>query len=69
MNSSIKLVILLFTSSICGMANAQVKINFKFHTPYRHNPVADKFRNNNGAKILKGIRERRTLASDTRTWR
>jgi pimeloyl-ACP methyl ester carboxylesterase len=51
MNNSIKLLILLLTSSICGIANAQVQMNFKFDTPYGDNQAVGKYVEINGAKI------------------
>lgn len=51
MRNSIKLLILLLASSICGIANAQVQMNFKFDTPYGDNQAVGKYVNINGAKI------------------
>jgi len=51
MKNSIKLLILLLTSSICGIANAQVQMNFKFETPYGNNEAVGKYVEINGAKI------------------
>ncbi|MCJ7758709.1 MAG: alpha/beta hydrolase [Gillisia sp.] len=51
MRNSIKLLILLLTSSICGIANAQVQMNFKFDTPYGENQAVGKYVEINGAKI------------------
>lgn len=51
MNNSIKLFILLLTCSICGIANAQVQMNFKFDTPYGDHQAVGKHIEINGAKI------------------
>ncbi len=51
MKNSIKLLILLLTFSICGIANAQVQMNFKFDTPYGKNETVGKYVEINGAKI------------------
>jgi pimeloyl-ACP methyl ester carboxylesterase len=51
MKNSIKLLLLLLTSSIFGIANAQVQMNFKFDTPYGKNTAVGKFAEINGAKI------------------
>jgi pimeloyl-ACP methyl ester carboxylesterase len=51
MKNSIKLLILLLTTSICGIANAQVQMNFKFDTPYGDNQDVGKYVEINGAKI------------------
>lgn len=46
-----KLLILLLTSSIIGIANAQVQMNFKFDTPYGNNEAVGKNIEINGARI------------------
>lgn len=46
-----KLLILLLTSSIIGIANAQVQMNFKFDTPYGNNEAVGKNVEINGARI------------------
>ncbi|MGB4837894.1 MAG: alpha/beta hydrolase [Saprospiraceae bacterium] len=46
-----KLLILLLTTSICRIANAQVQMNFKFDTPYGDNQAVGKYVELNGAKI------------------
>ncbi len=51
MKNSIKVLLLLLTSSIFGIANAQVQMNFKFGTPYGKNTAVGKFVELNGAKI------------------
>lgn len=51
MRNSIKLLILLLTSSIFGTANAQVQMNFQFDTPYGDNQAVGKYVEINGAKI------------------
>jgi pimeloyl-ACP methyl ester carboxylesterase len=51
MKKSIKVLLLLLLSSIFGMANAQVQMNFKFDTPYGKNTAVGKFAEINGAKI------------------
>lgn len=51
MKNSIKLLILLLTTSICGIANAQVQMNFEFDTPYGNNETVGKYAEINGAKI------------------
>ena len=51
MRNSIKLLILLLSFSICGIANAQVQMNFKFDTPYGDNQAVGKYVEINGAKI------------------
>lgn len=51
MKNSIKLLILLLTSSICGIGNAQVKMNNKFTTPYGENKTIGKYVQINSAKI------------------
>jgi len=51
MKNSIKLLILLLTSSICGIANAQVQMNFKFETPYGNNEAVGKYVEINDTKI------------------
>ncbi len=51
MKNSIKLIILLFISSICGKTNAQVQMNFKFDTPYGDNEAVGKYVEINGAEI------------------
>ena len=51
MKNSIKLLILLLTSSIYGIATAQVQMNFKFDTPYGDNQAVGKYVEINGAKI------------------
>ncbi|PZX93785.1 alpha/beta hydrolase [Flavobacterium aquariorum] len=51
MKNSIKLLLLLLISSIFGIANAQVEMNFKFDTPYGKNTSVGKFAEINGAKI------------------
>ncbi|TEB40928.1 alpha/beta hydrolase, partial [Flavobacterium circumlabens] len=37
--------------SACSIANAQVKMNFKFDTPYGENKAVGKYAEINGAKI------------------
>jgi pimeloyl-ACP methyl ester carboxylesterase len=51
MKKSIKVLLLLLISSLFGMANAQVQMNFKFDTPYGKNTAVGKFAEINGAKI------------------
>ncbi|PIF32207.1 pimeloyl-ACP methyl ester carboxylesterase [Flavobacterium sp. 9] len=51
MKKPIKALLLLLTSSIFGIANAQVQMNFKFDTPYGKNTAVGKFAEINGAKI------------------
>ncbi len=51
MKNSISLLILLLTSSICVIANAQVKMSFNFDTPYGNNEAVGKYVEINGAKI------------------
>ncbi len=51
MKNSTKLLILLLTTSICGIANGQVHMNFKFDTPYGDNQAVGKYVEINGAKI------------------
>ena len=51
MKTSIKLLILLFTTSICCLSNAQVQLNIKFDTPYGNNELVGKYIEINGAKI------------------
>lgn len=51
MKNSIKLLILLITSSVCGIANAQVQMNSTFTTPYGDNKAIGKYAVINGAKI------------------
>src|SRR5680860_316553 len=51
MKNNLKLLILLLTSSIYGIATAQVQMNFKFDTPYGDNQAVGKYVEINGAKI------------------
>jgi len=51
MKNSIKLLILLLTSSIFGIATAQVQMSFKFDTPYGDNQAVGKYVEINGANI------------------
>jgi len=51
MKISIILLILLITASLCGIANAQVQMNFTFDTPYGANEAIGKYVEINGAKI------------------
>ncbi|OXG09228.1 pimeloyl-ACP methyl ester carboxylesterase [Flavobacterium araucananum] len=51
MKNPIKLLLLLLTFSVFGIANAQVQMNFKFDTPYGKNTAVGKFVELNGAKI------------------
>jgi pimeloyl-ACP methyl ester carboxylesterase len=51
MKNPIKLLFLLLSSSIFGIVNAQVQMNFKFTTPYGKNEAVGKFVELNGAKI------------------
>ncbi len=51
MKNSMKLLTLLLTFSICGIANAQVQMNFEFETPYGNNESVGKYAEINGAKI------------------
>lgn len=51
MKNPIKVLILLIASSVFGIANAQVQMNFKFDTPYGKNSAVGKFVELNGAKI------------------
>lgn len=51
MKNPIKGLLLLLTSSVFGIANAQVQMNFKFDTPYGKNTAVGKFAEINGAKI------------------
>ena len=51
MKKSIKQLILLFTVLLFGVSNAQVKMNFKFDTPYGNNQAVGKYVEINGAKI------------------
>lgn len=51
MKKSIKQLIILFSVLIFGVSNAQVKMNFKFDTPYGNNEEAGKYVTINGAKI------------------
>jgi pimeloyl-ACP methyl ester carboxylesterase len=51
MKNSMKLLILLLSFSICGIANAQVQMNFEFDTPYGNNESVGKYAEINGAKI------------------
>ncbi|PTT00829.1 alpha/beta hydrolase, partial [Flavobacterium sp. HMWF030] len=51
MKNPIKALLLLLTSSVFGIANAQVQMNSKFDTPYGNNTAVGKFVELNGAKI------------------
>lgn len=51
MKKRMKRVILFMVFSICSVANAQVKMNFKFETPYGDNKAVGKYAEINGAKI------------------
>ncbi len=51
MKKSIKQLILLFTVLLFGVSNAQIKMNFKFDTPYGNNQAVGKYVEINGAKI------------------
>jgi pimeloyl-ACP methyl ester carboxylesterase len=51
MKNSMKLLTILLTFSIYGIANAQVKMNFDFDTPYGDNESIGKYAEINGAKI------------------
>jgi hypothetical protein len=51
MKNSITSLFLLFSFSICGIANAQVIAIFKFDTPYGENQAIGKYIEINGAKI------------------
>ena len=51
MKKKIKLLILLLTSSICAIGNAQVKMNNKFTNPYGENKTIGKYVEINSAKI------------------
>ncbi len=51
MKNSIKLLILLITSSLCEIANAQVQMNSTFNTQYGSNATVGKYAIINGAKI------------------
>ena len=51
MKAPIKLLILLFTTSICCIANDQVHMNFKFDTPYGNNELVGKYVEINAAII------------------
>lgn len=44
-------VVLFILFSFCSIANAQVKMNFKFDTPYGENKAVGKYAEINGAKI------------------
>lgn len=51
MSNSIKLLILLFTTTLFGITNAQVKMNTTFDTPYGDNKAVGKYVELNDAKI------------------
>lgn len=51
MKKPIKLLLLLLIYSIGAIGNAQVKMNYKFDTPYGKNATVGKFAEINGAKI------------------
>ncbi|MDW8849630.1 alpha/beta hydrolase [Flavobacterium sp. MMLR14_040] len=51
MKKSLKALLMLLMSSLFGIANAQVQMNFKFDTPYGKNTAVGKFAEINGAKI------------------
>ncbi len=51
MKNSMKTLILLIISSICGIANAQVQMNFEFDTPYGSNEAVGKYIKINEAQI------------------
>jgi hypothetical protein len=51
MKNNITSLFLLFSFSICGIANAQVKAIIKFDTPYGQNQEVGKYVEINGAKI------------------
>lgn len=51
MKNPIKALLLLLTSSVFGIASAQVQMNSKFDTPYGNNTAVGKFVELNGAKI------------------
>jgi pimeloyl-ACP methyl ester carboxylesterase len=51
MKKRIQLVVLFMVFSACSIANAQVKMNFKFDTPYGENKAIGKYVQINGAKI------------------
>ena len=51
MKNFMRLLFLLLTFSISGIANAQVQMNFEFDTPYGNNESVGKYAEVNGAKI------------------
>ncbi|MCD0467756.1 alpha/beta fold hydrolase [Flavobacterium sp. ENC] len=51
MKKRFQLVVLFMVISFCSIINAQVKMNFKFNTPYGENKAVGKYAEINGAKI------------------